>query len=274
MRIAGLALLLWCCAEPGEPIYRYVDDRGHVAFVTGLSRVPAKHRSGAEIVEQSADRGGPALDAGADASAGDPDLADGNLVYRYSGPAGRPVFTNRRELVPPAERSRLQVVDLSHVSTNPALGHDLDRALDREMERLAASAPCRQARAAGDDDAWTVLWRDQRHLVVVGVMLAAFLLVTPWAVRRLGAPWIRVLTFAIPTLLLTGLVAHAAIEVNRSLSDSSDLRTLCTPKDTDREGATDPAQIQARVQQTDALRSAVESALTAQDARIQQELAH
>lgn len=194
---------------------------------------------------------------------------DGDSVYRYPGEGGRPAFTNRRELVPAAARDRVEVVDLSKVSTNRELGRDLDDALDRELDRLAESRPCRDALADVRAGRWAILWRDQRHLVVVAAMLAALLLVTPWAVRRLGAPWLRVLAFAIPALLLTGILAHAMIEVNRSMAADGRLAELCDPAVP---GAAGGAR--ARVEHADRLRSAVEAALEGRDARIEQELAH
>jgi len=293
--LALLALGLLSCAEPrDESIYRYVDDSGRVVFVTGLSRVPSEHREAAELVAGAANEGGeaPGADAGPRED-GAPDLADGQVVYRYPGPRGRPAFTNRRDFVPPALRAKVQVVDLSHVSTNPELGRDLDAALDREMERLAASRPCKEARADVGAGRWKLLWRDERHLVVVAGMLAALLLSAPWVVRRLGAPYVRVLAFAVPVLLLTGVLAHAMIQVNREISAGIKMTELCDPAAPMVAGGarsgggtagaahraeTAPgdaaAQLRARVDHVDQLRAAVEAALAAQDARIQEELAH
>lgn len=275
-----LVLLLPACPPAvDERIYRYEDDRGRVAFVTGLERVPSPYRETARVVSGAADEGGPA-DAGPEPGA-PPDVADHSVIYRYPGPGGRPVFTNRRDFVPAERRARVQVVDLSRVSTNPELGRDLDAALDRELERLAESKPCREARAEVRVGRWGLLWRDQRHVVVVAGMLAALLLTAPWAVRRLGAPWIRVLTFAIPALLLTGVLAHGLITVNRSLSEGARMSQLCKPDEAERGGvaaapvAVDPAaRLRARVEHADQLRAAIEAALAGPEARIQEELAH
>lgn len=286
---AGLVLLVLClpgCAEPrDERIFRYVDDDGREVFVTGLQAVPSEHREAAEPVAGTANAGGAADE---DAGLPDdrvPDPAGAQVVYRYRGPRGRPAFTNRRDLVPEAARASVKVVDLSHVSTNPELGRDLDAALDREMARLAASTPCKKARADVRGGRWALLWRDERHLVVVAGIIAALLLLTPWAVRRLGAPWLRVLAFAIPVLLLTGVLAHAMIQVNRSISAGLTMTELCDPASTPGAtgaalgargagGAIDPATLlRARVDHTDRLRAAVEAALAGPEARIQEELA-
>jgi hypothetical protein len=293
--LALLALSLSSCAEPRDDrIYRYVDEHGRVVFVTGLQRVPSEHREAAEPVTGAANEGGAAPDdAGPDGATADddaPDLADGQVVYRYPGPRGRPAFTNRRDLVPEALRARMKVVDLSHVSTNPELGRDLNAAIDREMERLAASSPCKKARADVNGGRLALLWRNERHLVVVAGILAALLLVTPWAVRRFGAPWLRVLAFAIPVLLLTGVLAHAMILVNRSISAGIKMTDLCDPTSTPSAsgagtgggsgargagGTIDPgALLRARVEHTDQLRAAVEAAIAGPEARIQEELSH
>lgn len=273
--VALVAAILASCPEPRDDgIYRYVDDGGRAVFVTGLAKVPSEHRDAAELVSGSANEGGASPEEDAGPAGGAPDVSEGAVVYRYAGPRGRPAFTNRRELVPPDQRAHVQVVDLSHVSTNRELGHDLDVALDREMERLAASKPCKNARAEVQAGRWRLLWRDEPHLVAVAGVLAALLFMTPWAVRRLGAPWLRVLAFAIPVLLLTGVLAHAMISVNRAMSDGIHMTELCDPAPSQAGVGDSPAAFRARVEQTDRLRAAVEAAVAGPDARIQEELAH
>ena len=270
--VALLALCLWGCEPPPDDrIYRYVDDRGHESYVTGLGAVPAEYKESAEPVSVAPNRGGPATAAGPGAV---PEVADDTVVYRFPGPGGRPSFTNRRDLVPEAARASVKVVDLSHVSTNPELGRDLDAAVDHEIERLSGSAPCREARANVRLGRLGLLWRNERHLVVIAGIIAAFLFVTPFAVRKLGAPWLRVLAFAIPVLLLTGILTHALIVVNRTMSGGARLSELCDPVTKEPAAADAAAKVRLRVDHADQLRTAVEAAIAGPQDRIREEMAH
>jgi hypothetical protein len=144
--------------------------------------------------------------------------ADGaRSFYRYVNKHGRVVYTNIAEQVPLAERARARV-DLRHVSLNTEVGTEIDRRLEEEHAALTQSPYCRRMRAAAEVGFATRLWEDFAPLIACGGLLLGFLVYTPTALRRFGAPvWAKVLMMAIPALAISGLVMFSMSYTNETI---------------------------------------------------------
>jgi hypothetical protein len=152
------------------------------------------------------------------------------VYYRYVNERGRVVFTNAAEQVPLEQREQGRL-DLSKVSLNTEIGNELDRRFEEEHAQLTQSDYCKQVRVAAKRSFLEQLWDDFGPLLVCGGALLLFLLFTPTALRRFGAPvWAKVLMMAIPTLALTGLMTFTMSHTNRTVSDLRRRVQPCAPE--------------------------------------------
>ena len=225
MRGSAAGVLLWAAgmtvavaepprAEHGEDaVYGYTDDHGSLVHVQTLDDVPPRLRPFARRLDVP----------NADASLGSllaTKLAPGEnpIVYRYVTKSGATRYTNVLESVPAAQRSAA-TVDLSHVALNSAVGRDLERLLEKEHTRLASSSSCQQLRAAAEVPLWRKIWDDHGPLVVIAVVAALLVFVTPAMLRRVGGrEWARALSMAIPALAALGLFAYATFRASQAMS--------------------------------------------------------
>lgn len=142
----------------------------------------------------------------------------GQNIYRYTNKHGRIEYTNIVEQVPPGQRARARV-DLSRVSLNTEVGTEIERRLEEEHAALTKSPYCSRLRAAANTGFLERLWEDFAPLIACGGMLLAFLLFTPAALRRFGAPaWAKVLTMAIPALAIAGLLMFSMNYTNATIA--------------------------------------------------------
>lgn len=149
--------------------------------------------------------------------------------YRYRHADGRVVYTNIAEQVPIEQRATAKL-DLSRVALNTQIGNELALRFQAKHEQLTKTPHCQQLRAAANQDFLSRLWADFAPLVVCGGVLLCFLLFTPVALRRFGAPvWARTLMMAIPTLAVTGVVAFTMSHTNRSISALKQRAQPCMP---------------------------------------------
>lgn len=139
-----------------------------------------------------------------------------NTIYRYRNKRGRTVFTNIWDDIPPAHRARAEKVDLSHVTLNPQIGAELDASMQHEFEVLSASPECRQAKEEAAH--WLKpIWDDYGHLIVLGAIMLALLLATPYALKRIDAPvWSRTLTKSFMMLGFVGLFMHTTVSAGKT----------------------------------------------------------
>jgi hypothetical protein len=139
--------------------------------------------------------------------------------YRMVQSNGRAVYTNIAEQVPLEQRERARL-DLSRVSLNSEIGRELDQRFAQEHETLAQSDYCKELRGAAGQGFWWRLWSDFGPLLVCGAALLGFLLFTPAALRRYGAPvWAKTLMMAVPSLSVAGLLMFSMGQTNKALGE-------------------------------------------------------
>jgi hypothetical protein len=137
--------------------------------------------------------------------------------YRYVDRAGRVVYTNIGEQVPLAQRESGRL-DLSKIPLNSEIGAELDRRFAEKHAELSESSYCQALREAAEDGLLERVWDDFGPLVVCGGVLLGFLLYTPTAMRRFGAPvWAKTLMMAIPSLAIAGVVTFTMTQTNRAV---------------------------------------------------------
>jgi hypothetical protein len=154
--------------------------------------------------------------SGAAASANAPNPAPQTL-YRYVNRQGRVVYTNIEEQVPLEQRARGKL-DLSRIELNTEIGTELDRRLQEQHAALSQSSYCKQLRSAASEGFWSQLWNDFAPLLICGGLLLGFLLYTPRALRRFGAPvWAKTLMMAIPSLAIAGAVTFSMTHTNKTI---------------------------------------------------------
>lgn len=145
--------------------------------------------------------------------------AQADEFYRYRGRDGRVVYTNIDEQVPIEQRERAKL-DLSRIPLNSEVGAALDRRFEQEHAELSASTYCQGLRDAAGDGFLLRLWQDFGPLLVCGGVLLGFLLFTPSALRRFGAPvWAKTLMMAIPSLAVGGVIAYTMTQTNRTIGE-------------------------------------------------------
>jgi hypothetical protein len=139
--------------------------------------------------------------------------------YRVVRPNGHVVYTNIVEQVPVAQRESARL-DLSRVSLNSEIGRELDQRFAEEHAELTQSDYCKELRSAAGQGFWQRLWSDFGPLLVCGAALLAFLLFTPSAMRRYGAPvWAKTLMMAVPSLSVAGLLMFSMGHTNKALGE-------------------------------------------------------
>jgi hypothetical protein len=154
--------------------------------------------------------------------------------YKYRGREGRMVYTNITEQVPVDQREQGKL-DLSRIPLNSELGAELDRRFEQEHAELRESSYCQALLAEAGEDLLKRIWEDYAPLVVCGGVLLAFLLFTPFALRRYGAPvWAKTLMMAIPSLAIGGLVSFTMMHTNRTISQLKERVKPCTAETFDR----------------------------------------
>lgn len=151
-----------------------------------------------------------------EASAGTTSNEFPNTIYRYRNKRGRHVFTNIWDDIPASHRARAEKVDLSHITLNPQIGAELDASMQQEFEVMSASPECREVKEQAQH--WLKpVWDDYGHLIVLGAVMFALLLATPFALRRVDAPvWARTLTKSIMLLGFVGLFMHTTVSAGKT----------------------------------------------------------
>lgn len=139
--------------------------------------------------------------------------------YRYVARNGRAVYTNIVEQVPLEQREHAKL-DLSHISLNTEIGAELNRRFAEQHAELSASSYCRMLFDAAAQGPLRRAWEEFAPLIVCGGLLLAFLLFTPSALRRFGAPvWAKTLMMAIPSLAVGGLITFTMMQTNKALAE-------------------------------------------------------
>ncbi|MGD8863021.1 MAG: hypothetical protein PVI30_23610 [Myxococcales bacterium] len=174
---------------------------------------------------------------------------DGQEIYLYRDRDGRQVYTNIVEQVPLEQREEARV-DLSHISLNTELGNEISRQLQVKHAALVDSDYCRELREAAEAGFWATLWHEFAPLVICGGVLLLFLLFTPSAMKRFGAPvWAKTLTMAIPFLALSGLAMFGMTHTNRAVTEFKRQAEPCTEQGLQRAvgDSENPVKAQARL---------------------------
>lgn len=147
--------------------------------------------------------------------------------YRYVE-HGRVIYTNAAEQVPLPQREASRL-DLRHISLNTEIGNELEQRLEQEHAALAESGYCQQLRVATSAGFFGQLWEDFGPLLLCGGVLLLFVLFTPFALRRFGAPvWAKVLMMAIPSLAVAGLLSFTMSHTNRTVTELRQRFRPCT----------------------------------------------
>ena len=163
------------------------------------------------------------VSARAQAEDGDP----GQTIYRYRNAQGRIVYTNAVEQVPVTERAKAKL-DLRRIPLNTEVGNELEQRLEEEHARLTQSPYCQELRKAASIGYLARLWDEFAPLIVCGGLLLAFLVFTPSALRRFGAPaWARVLCMAIPSLAIAGLMMFSMNYTNKAIAQLKEQAKPC-----------------------------------------------
>jgi hypothetical protein len=138
-------------------------------------------------------------------------------IYRYVNAKGRPVFVNDLSRVPKVHQAKAKALDLSTVSINQALGSELKKAVDEEIERLAASGYCVQLRKSAHAGWLSTAWRRHSHLIVIGAVMLLLLGASPWITDKMPGPqWGRILLLALPALAMLALWTTAVVKTTRT----------------------------------------------------------
>ena len=176
------------------------------------------------------------------------DGASGQEIYRYVGANGRVVYTNNREQIPEAERSKAKV-DLHRTSLNTEIGTELAQRLAQEHAALADSPYCQSALAAAKRGMLVEAWDDFAPLIVCGGALLLLFLFSPAALRRFGAPaWAKTLSMAIPILGIGGLLLFVMDGSSKSLRALKQQAEPCMHESFTRlSGAPNAAALQSRL---------------------------
>jgi hypothetical protein len=136
-------------------------------------------------------------------------------IYKYKTKDGRVVYTNIVDEVPPEQRPGGKV-DLSKVALNTSVGNDLNKRLAQEHAQLSASPYCKELEKVANKNAYEQLWDDHAPAIVCGGLIAVLILMTPTMLRRVNPPdWAKVLSKAIPTLLVLGGAMYGMTEANK-----------------------------------------------------------
>jgi hypothetical protein len=225
-------------AQAGHPpaavdaIYAYTDDGGRLIYANRLQDVPLHLRPHAQRIDQAAspsaaaDPTAPLLEWIA-APLGKERVAA--VLYQYRARSGRTTYTNLADSVPLAQRASSRL-DLSQVPLNSKLGAELDQQLKAHYDKLRESPFCHRIQEAATEPFWQRAWKEHAPLVVCGGAILAFLLVTPWMVRRVGgAPWARALSLAVPVLGFVGLTSFVLMKSGRSISQLRERALPCDP---------------------------------------------
>jgi hypothetical protein len=199
-----------------DAVYAYTDERGQLIYVNRLDDVPAPLRAYARRVDQ------PDGPADGDSVAAlltwlkAPEPGARGALYRYKSRAGRLVFTNLVDEVPPDQRAAAPL-DLSRVPLNSSIGAELERRLKARFDALRESTLCRAAPGAELAPLWRRAWTEHRAASTFAAALLAFLLLTPSMTRRFGgAAWARALSLAIPVLGLGAIISFLLVQAARS----------------------------------------------------------
>ena len=193
-----------------------------VVGLTLLASEPALAQDVSQFVEQV--RAAVGLDdarqvPGSSTSAAERPNPASQTLYRYVNRQGRVVYTNIEEQVPLEQRAKGKL-DLSRIELNTEIGTELDRRLEQQHAVLTKSSYCKQLRDAASEGFLSRLWNDFAPLLVCGGLLLCFLLYTPQALRRFGAPvWAKTLMMAIPSLAIAGVITFSMTHTNNAIAD-------------------------------------------------------
>lgn len=154
--------------------------------------------------------------------------AEAEDYYRYRARNGRVVYTNIDEQVPLDHRETSKL-DLSRIPLNSEIGAELDRRFTQQHAELSESTYCQALRDDADDGFLKRVWEDFGPLVVCGGLLLGFLLFTPAAMRRFGAPvWAKTLMMAIPSLAIAGVITFTMTKTNKAIVELKQKVKPCT----------------------------------------------
>jgi hypothetical protein len=150
----------------------------------------------------------------------------GGSLYGYTDQRGRESYVGSLDQVPEDRRHTLKVVgqgaahsvlarpalELSGRSSDPTTPEALASAAEDRRRAILASTSCAQASQWETMPWWRQLTDEYGHLLFIGGLVLALLLVTPAMMRVIGAPaWSRTLTLAIQALGFLGLMTHALL---------------------------------------------------------------
>jgi hypothetical protein len=206
-----------------DAVYGYIDDHGRMVHAQSLRDIPPRLRPYARRLDVTSE--GSSLVTLLETKLG---TSSRPVIYRYVTESGQARYTNLLASVPPSQRSAA-AVDLSRVSLNSDIGRDLDRALEKEHERLVAGPTCQQLRAAAAKPLWREIWDEHGPLVVIGVVFCLLVLVTPAMLRRFGPNWAKALSVSVSMLAAVGLFTLAALRGTHALSQLKLKAAPCEP---------------------------------------------
>lgn len=178
-------------------------------------------------------------------------------VYSYVNEAGRTVYVDSPERIPAKYRAKSKTVGLSQVSLNTDLARDLERQTLKEHRALASTLFCAEHKTRAKHSWWRQLFHSHGYILLIAASLVVLMLVTPIAMRSLDPPeWTRFLAFAIPSLMVMGLVTHSMVQAGRVREHVAHAAKLCDPE---RIASTDPDAAKSRIKVVEELRAMMQA---------------
>ena len=151
-------------------------------------------------------------------------------IYQYKNSAGRTVFVNGLSRVPPKHKRRARSVDLSQVSLNRKLGHELDQQVEHEYQRLVKSDYCVDQRTSAAKGWLGQLWASHSPSLLLGGIMLVLVAGSPWIMRHIDPPkWGRFLMWVLPLLAAVAAIAQAAHRTSEAMGRMRRVARLCTP---------------------------------------------
>jgi hypothetical protein len=174
-------------------------------------------------------------------------------VYSYVNEAGRTVYVDQPDRIPAKYRAKSSTVGLSQVSLNTELARDLDRQVLKEHRALARTPFCAEHKVRANHSWWRQLFHSHGYILLIAASLVVLILVTPFAIRSMDPPaWTRLMAFAIPSLIVMGLVTHSMVEASRVRQQVAHTANLCDPE---RIASAEPDAANSRIKVVQQLRA-------------------
>lgn len=178
-------------------------------------------------------------------------------VYSYVNEAGRTVYVDQPDRIPAKYRAKSSTIGLSQVSLNTELARDLDRQVLKEHRALSRTPFCAENQVRAKQSRWRQLFHSHGYILLIAASLIVLMLVTPFAMRSMDPPaWTKFLAFAVPSLIVMGLVTHSMVQASRVRQQVAHTASLCDPE---RIASADPEAAGSRIKVVQQLRAMMQA---------------